>query len=381
MKIKISSTLSGSIFAFITILLISFPINLHAQAEDITPPQLEDFSFTPTTIDTTSSSQIVTFNFEITDSPSGFDFTHFYLRSSSATQFREGNVYSSHRVSGTAQDGVYEFQMDFPQYSEAGTWSVINIVMGDVIGNTTTISGTELSAMGFPTELEVVSTEEDTIPPELVDFRFTPTTIDVSSSSQTVAFNFEITDNPSGFDFTHFYLRSPSGSQHKEGNVSSSHRISGTAQDGIYEFHMNFPQYTEAGVWNVYTIVIGDAVGNNITISESELIGTGFPLELVIISEHTIDAIIDFISEHPDIIGVGPGNSATNKYNAFMNMLLTVADLIEAGDNTGACDQINSIINKCDGLPNPPDFIDGNSDTTATLMGMIDDLTTNLGCE
>jgi hypothetical protein len=95
----------------------------------------------------------------------------------------------------------------------------------------------------------------------------------------------------------------------------------------------------------------------------------------------TIDDIIDFIAEHEDIEGIGPGNSANNKYNAFMNMLLTVADLIEAGNNSRTCGLMNSIMKKCDGLPKPPDFIDGNTETMGTLMGMLDDLTSSLECE
>jgi hypothetical protein len=95
----------------------------------------------------------------------------------------------------------------------------------------------------------------------------------------------------------------------------------------------------------------------------------------------TIVDIIDFINNHADIVGIGPGKSAANKYKTFMNMSLTVQDLIDAGDNTGTCNQMNSIMKKCDGLPKPPDFIDGNTDTMGTLTGMLDYLATNLGCE
>jgi hypothetical protein len=79
--------------------------------------------------------------------------------------------------------------------------------------------------------------------------------------------------------------------------------------------------------------------------------------------------------------GSTPGNSANNKYNAFMNMLQTAADMLQAGDSKGACGLLNSIMNKCDGSPSPPEFIDGNTDTMGTLTGMIDDLTASLGCE
>lgn len=98
------------------------------------------------------------------------------------------------------------------------------------------------------------------------------------------------------------------------------------------------------------------------------------------IIEPTIDDIIDFILAHEDIVGIGPGNSANNKYNAFLNMLNTVADLIEAGDNEGACDQLNSIMGKCD-PDNPPNFITGPDLIMDELMEMIIALMESLGCD
>ena len=63
-----------------------------------------------------------------------------------------------------------------------------------------------------------------------------------------------------------------------------------------------------------------------------------------------------------------------------MNMLLVTADLIDAASYDAACNKIESIFKKCDGLPIPPDFIDGNSDTMSALIGMFDDLMESLGC-
>jgi len=90
--------------------------------------------------------------------------------------------------------------------------------------------------------------------------------------------------------------------------------------------------------------------------------------------------IIDFILTN-DIEGDGPGNSADNRYNAFLNMLHTVSDLIEADDNEGACGLLNSIAKKCDGEGRPPDFITGDPETMDELMDMIEMLMEDLGCD
>jgi hypothetical protein len=51
----------------------------------------------------------------------------------------------------------------------------------------------------------------DTTRPQLLSFSFNPTTVDVSSSPQTVTFTMRITDDLSGFSYGSFLLSSPSG--------------------------------------------------------------------------------------------------------------------------------------------------------------------------
>ena len=61
------------------------------------------------------------------------------------------------------------------------------------------------------------------------------------------------------------------------------------------------------------------------------------------------------------LAGNGPGNSATNRMNTLYNMLFSAQDLIEAGDLVGACEQLMDAYNKCDGVPQPPDFVTGDA--------------------
>jgi hypothetical protein len=114
------------------------------QVEDITPPQLVEFSFTPTTIDTHSGPQTVTFSMRITDDISGFD--HMWLRvaSPSKQQSITETVGSSNLVSGNLQDGVYSFTMNFPQFAEVGSWCVDSMYLKD---RATNIVNPDLSSL------------------------------------------------------------------------------------------------------------------------------------------------------------------------------------------------------------------------------------------
>jgi hypothetical protein len=73
----------------------------------------------------------------------------------------------------------------------------------------------------------IIVGDEDKSPPELIAFSFSPTTVDTTDGSQTVTFNFHITDDLSGFYYLIFQIKSPSGQQQWSPQVTNSHRISG----------------------------------------------------------------------------------------------------------------------------------------------------------
>jgi len=122
--------------------------------------------------------------------------------------------------------------------------------------------------------------QEDTDPPELVSLDFTPKTIDVSTGPRIVTFTVRFTDEVSGFDYGNVTLRSPSGQQSQGASFSQTNRISGDDKDGIYEFTISFPQYSESGTWYISYLYMRDKVGNRRNLPESDLITLGFPTEL-----------------------------------------------------------------------------------------------------
>ncbi|MDT7041204.1 choice-of-anchor D domain-containing protein [Candidatus Nitronereus thalassa] len=108
--------------------------------------------------------------------------------------------------------------------------------------------------------------------------------------------------------------------------------------------------------------------------------GTGIVTEVP--PEEQIANILEFIDtavSEGTLAGSGNGNSAENRLNALINMIEAAGDLIEQGQIVEACDQLASAYKKTDGLPKPPDFVEGES--AAELATRIQDLRNDLGCE
>ena len=123
-----------------------FPTQLQvlSDPQDITAPSLTQFGFTPATIDTSASSQSVSLTLRITDDVSGFEFGNFIFLSPSGQQVNSSGYNSAHRISGNALDGVYEVTTSFPQFSEIGTWRVIQVFFRDAVGNSVVLSESDL---------------------------------------------------------------------------------------------------------------------------------------------------------------------------------------------------------------------------------------------
>jgi hypothetical protein len=97
--------------------------------------------------------------------------------------------------------------------------------------------------------------------------------------------------------------------------------------------------------------------------------------------EGQIAAILSFFDaavEAGSLEGDGPGGSAENRLNALQNMIEACGDLIEDELYEEACGQLAAALKKCDGQPNPPDFVTGPA--ALVLRDMLVMLRTTLGC-
>ncbi len=95
----------------------------------------------------------------------------------------------------------------------------------------------------------------------------------------------------------------------------------------------------------------------------------------------TVEAILTFYDESVSdgkLSGTGPGNSAEGRLKALRNMIEAAGDLIDDGNLVEGCQQLMDAYNRCDGLPKPPEFVEG--DAADDLAKMILELVESLAC-
>ena len=234
---------------------------------DTTPPVLESLSFTSTSVDTTSGPQNVTVTVRLTDDLSGTGnslFVRFFTPSGSNEAFAFFN--DATRISGNALDGIYESTATFPQFTESGVWTIGDIFLVDVAGNSATFDPAD-----FGPDTINVTAISDTTPPVLESLSFTSTSVDTTSGPQNVTVTVRLTDDLSGTGnslFVRFFT--PSGSNEAFAFFNDATRISGNALDGIYESTATFPQFTESGVWTIGDIFLVDVAGNSATFDPAD---------------------------------------------------------------------------------------------------------------
>jgi hypothetical protein len=134
-------------------------------AQDTEPPNVLSFDFDPKAVDTSASSQEITFTARLTDDLSGvgmnddlsWRWSGASFQSPSRNQYASVSFNPNDRVSGTDLDGTYQSKMVLPRYSEIGTWELEYVSISDRVGNTKHLDKGDMVALGFPTEFEVES--------------------------------------------------------------------------------------------------------------------------------------------------------------------------------------------------------------------------------
>lgn len=145
----------------------------------------------------------------------------------------------------------------------------------------------------FTTTLHM-SAQSDITPPKLVSVSFTPTTVDITATDQTVTVTITVSDNLSGIDTppagwlmqtmagASLRLKSPSTSLSTRQNpqwtsvfLNERNRQSGSATNGVYTNTFIVPRYSETGRWTIDTLQLGDLAGNTTTLDFAALVRSG----------------------------------------------------------------------------------------------------------
>lgn len=245
---------------------------------DTTPPNLTAFSFSPSSVNTTTSAQNVTCNMTLADSPAGV------FGASCSFQFIDlftGAVQVQTCSASSGSGGVYSCTVTLPRYAAAGTWKAL-VAAFDAVGNQRGWTDTDLLLLGFPTNL-VVTSDSDIVDPSITALSFTPTAIDVSTGAKTVTCTMTMTDAKSGVDTARCFFNAPGASSQQNAGCSSNVLKSGTRQNGVFECTVSVPQYADQGTWTASVSAV-DLVGNSASFDTPFLQSRGFPVNLAVTS-------------------------------------------------------------------------------------------------
>jgi hypothetical protein len=250
---------------------------------DTAPPVLVAFSFFPSFISVSGGGASVQVTFQVTDDLAGTAFAAATFTSpGSPVEFL--GCSSTAPATGSPLDGTFQCELFFPQGSQTGIWRALEVELLDAAGNGRFYLATELQGLGFPTEI-TVATQPDAIPPSLEDFSFFPTSINTVEGPATVRAFFTASDDLSGLAWLKVAFADPGPLSVLRGCSSFVFAPQNGAQGGgTYDCDVEFPQFTEEGVWTVFNVDLSDAAGNTRSYTTAELIGLGVPTALTVTS-------------------------------------------------------------------------------------------------
>ena len=264
---------------------------LRAQTSDVTPPILQNFSFTPTSIDVSSGPRLVALSVNVSDDLSGTSAVWVFFNSPTTGQ---SVSVALPRTGGTALVGTWGGNIAFPQFAEAGVWTVSLVEVFDFAGNRSLINTAVLASRSFPTQL-VVTSVQDVQPPTVTTAAVTPSAVDVSSTDQAVMFNLQVTDDIAGVAFSacsgnqnfssfSITLRSPSGAQNRYIPNTAFALVSGNRANGTWRASLVMPRYSEAGRWTIQSLQVYDCAGNSRFMNATQIVAANIQIGLDVTS-------------------------------------------------------------------------------------------------
>jgi len=291
-------------------LLIAVSSRAVAQTSDVTPPQLQALTITPTSIDVSAAPQTVTVNMGVTDNLSGVS------RVMATFVSPKGTIAES---PASSIDGFnYTATVTIPRYAANGTW-LLRVTLVDAVTNTALILPSTLQTRGLPFAISVTSTPVDIAYPVPVGISFSPAVVDVSNQAQNVTVQVRVNDDLSGvyvdptFNSTFsLILQSPSGAQIRLSNPDFV--VTGTPQASIWQAAFQVPRYADAALWSVVLLRVADVAGNVNFWTQGGLSNVGVTTQLAVtstVSDRTPPTLAGF-SFSPTFINTALGPQTVN---------------------------------------------------------------------
>ncbi len=230
-------------------------------AGDTSPPQVKGVTLEPATVDTSGNSQSIVIDVHATDDLSGVASLQATLSDGGQSQSASASL----QAGGTTLDGTWQATITLPRWSRQGTWQ-LSLTATDRVGNSVSLSSSQIEALGLPHSI-TQSGEEDDTAPTAHEGSISPNSFDTSQHAVSVAVSLHATDAQSGTELLRVEFTSPNGNQHVYGEGSLT---SGTPQEGKWTATLEFPQFSQQGSWTP-RLELWDAFGNRRVYTAGEL--------------------------------------------------------------------------------------------------------------
>ena len=99
----------------------------------------------------------------------------------------------------------------------------------------------------------------------------------------------------------------------------------------------------------------GDETWQSLPVTGEGVVASVPPAQQVI----DLLAFIEESAASGDLEGAGPGRSAAGRFGALVNMIESAGEDIRLGNYSEACDTLDDVLKRTDGLSPPPDFVSG----------------------
>ena len=249
---------------------------------DLSAPEIVGLEVVPGEADVRTAASSVTVRARLLDDAAGVDAAFVFP---TGPHGLNGGAHVPHMrlVSGTAQDGWWEGEMQIDRYAHAGLWTFLVRPM-DALYNIQEFSAEDLAARGLSAQFTVLS-EEDVQRPFFRTASLSAVALDVSDSDQEVHFDATVTDDLSGVaDWSWGLSNVQLSLQHPIGQVAGQAgmlRTSGTALDGAYATTFTVPRHSATGLWTV-NLSATDAIGNAHGVGPVRLAELGMPVAVLV---------------------------------------------------------------------------------------------------
>lgn len=295
---------------------------------DVTPPALVSYSFAPSSVDVSATSQTIAATVEATDNSSGVASIYSYFLSPSGNQqfsiyFQySSDNFDSDLFAGTPLDGMYSSYGVLGTCSEPGLWTLTGITVTDACGNSTSYAAKASGAtLAFPanTATALVVTNTNNISPAappapaVTGFTFTPTSIDLSTTNAIT-----VTVTGSNITSGNYYFRSPTGNE----SVGNDFTGGGAGITGTFTSTTTFysPMCEESGTWTLEYVNVYDAAsapcGNGTSKSYfTPSYPPGTPVTTLIVTNTNVDTsspTLNSISLSSTAVDVTNGDATLN---------------------------------------------------------------------